>query len=70
MFVLLSGPPTTLAAARLSHTGPSWADRVKCTQAVPNSSQPTTCTVEKLGMKCPPTTPTQGLEEYNNTSSP
>uniref|UniRef100_A0A671XTN1 S-phase cyclin A-associated protein in the ER n=1 Tax=Sparus aurata TaxID=8175 RepID=A0A671XTN1_SPAAU len=27
------GPPATLAAARLSHTGPSWADRVKCTQA-------------------------------------
>uniref|UniRef100_A0A3B4YPZ0 S-phase cyclin A-associated protein in the ER n=1 Tax=Seriola lalandi dorsalis TaxID=1841481 RepID=A0A3B4YPZ0_SERLL len=23
------GPPPTLAAARLSHTGPSWADRVK-----------------------------------------
>uniref|UniRef100_A0A8C7XWT5 S-phase cyclin A-associated protein in the ER n=1 Tax=Oryzias sinensis TaxID=183150 RepID=A0A8C7XWT5_9TELE len=26
------GPPSTLAAARLSHTGPSWADRVKCTK--------------------------------------
>uniref|UniRef100_A0A671XR22 S-phase cyclin A-associated protein in the ER n=1 Tax=Sparus aurata TaxID=8175 RepID=A0A671XR22_SPAAU len=35
------GPPATLAAARLSHTGPSWADRVKCTQAVPNSNQQT-----------------------------
>uniref|UniRef100_A0A3B5BCV4 S-phase cyclin A associated protein in the ER n=1 Tax=Stegastes partitus TaxID=144197 RepID=A0A3B5BCV4_9TELE len=28
------GPPSTLAGARLSHTGPSWADRVKCTQSV------------------------------------
>uniref|UniRef100_A0A3Q3VZ53 U1-type domain-containing protein n=1 Tax=Mola mola TaxID=94237 RepID=A0A3Q3VZ53_MOLML len=45
------GPPTTLAASRLSHTGPSWADRVKCTQSVPNSSQPTTSMVEKLGKK-------------------
>uniref|UniRef100_A0A667YYA7 S-phase cyclin A-associated protein in the ER n=1 Tax=Myripristis murdjan TaxID=586833 RepID=A0A667YYA7_9TELE len=32
------GPPPTLAAARL--TGPSWADRVKCTQSLPNSGQP------------------------------
>uniref|UniRef100_A0A8C9YFX2 S-phase cyclin A-associated protein in the ER n=1 Tax=Sander lucioperca TaxID=283035 RepID=A0A8C9YFX2_SANLU len=31
------GPTPTLAAARLSHTGPSWADRVKCTQSVPSS---------------------------------
>ncbi|TNN57026.1 S phase cyclin A-associated protein in the endoplasmic reticulum [Liparis tanakae] len=45
------GPPPTLAAARLSHTGPSWADRVKCTQFVPSSSQPTTAPVEKLGKK-------------------
>uniref|UniRef100_A0AAQ5XGM3 S phase cyclin A-associated protein in the endoplasmic reticulum N-terminal domain-containing protein n=1 Tax=Amphiprion ocellaris TaxID=80972 RepID=A0AAQ5XGM3_AMPOC len=29
------GPPPTLAGARLSHTGPSWADRVKCSQSVP-----------------------------------
>uniref|UniRef100_A0A7N8YI27 S-phase cyclin A-associated protein in the ER n=1 Tax=Mastacembelus armatus TaxID=205130 RepID=A0A7N8YI27_9TELE len=36
------GPPPTLAAARLSHTGPSWADRVKCTHSLPNPSQPTT----------------------------
>uniref|UniRef100_A0A667YLT8 S-phase cyclin A-associated protein in the ER n=1 Tax=Myripristis murdjan TaxID=586833 RepID=A0A667YLT8_9TELE len=35
------GPPPTLAAARL--TGPSWADRVKCTQSLPNSGQPATC---------------------------
>ncbi|KAE8296306.1 S phase cyclin A-associated protein in the endoplasmic reticulum [Larimichthys crocea] len=45
------GPPATLAAARLSHTGPSWADRVKCTQSVPSSSQPATSPVEKLGKK-------------------
>ncbi|KAM9351779.1 S phase cyclin A-associated protein in the endoplasmic reticulum [Symphorus nematophorus] len=45
------GPPATLAAARLSHTGPSWADRVKCTQSVPSSSQPTTSPAEKLGKK-------------------
>uniref|UniRef100_A0A671XTR6 S-phase cyclin A-associated protein in the ER n=1 Tax=Sparus aurata TaxID=8175 RepID=A0A671XTR6_SPAAU len=45
------GPPATLAAARLSHTGPSWADRVKCTQAVPNSNQQTISPVEKLGKK-------------------
>uniref|UniRef100_A0A3Q3J5W5 C2H2-type domain-containing protein n=1 Tax=Monopterus albus TaxID=43700 RepID=A0A3Q3J5W5_MONAL len=36
------GPPPTLAAARLSHTGPSWADRVKCTHPVSSSNQPTT----------------------------
>ncbi|XP_056273772.1 S phase cyclin A-associated protein in the endoplasmic reticulum isoform X2 [Pseudoliparis swirei] len=45
------GPLPTLAAARLCHTGPSWADRVKCTQSVPSSSQPTTAPVEKLGKK-------------------
>nr|XP_046249212.1 S phase cyclin A-associated protein in the endoplasmic reticulum isoform X2 [Scatophagus argus] len=45
------GPPATLAAARLSHTGPSWADRVKSTQSVPTSSQQTTLPVEKLGKK-------------------
>ncbi|XP_029909433.1 S phase cyclin A-associated protein in the endoplasmic reticulum isoform X3 [Myripristis murdjan] len=43
------GPPPTLAAARL--TGPSWADRVKCTQSLPNSGQPATCPVEKPGKK-------------------
>ncbi|XP_017261598.1 S phase cyclin A-associated protein in the endoplasmic reticulum isoform X2 [Kryptolebias marmoratus] len=43
------GPPSTLAAARLSHTGLSWADRVKCTQAI--QSQPTTSPAEKPGKK-------------------
>uniref|UniRef100_A0A671M771 S phase cyclin A-associated protein in the endoplasmic reticulum-like n=1 Tax=Sinocyclocheilus anshuiensis TaxID=1608454 RepID=A0A671M771_9TELE len=28
------GPPPTLAVARLTHTGPSWADRVKCSQSL------------------------------------
>uniref|UniRef100_A0A3Q2D579 S-phase cyclin A-associated protein in the ER n=1 Tax=Cyprinodon variegatus TaxID=28743 RepID=A0A3Q2D579_CYPVA len=41
------GPTPSLAAARLSHTGPSWADRVKCTQATHSSSQPTTSPAEK-----------------------
>uniref|UniRef100_A0A3Q3BEK5 S-phase cyclin A-associated protein in the ER n=1 Tax=Kryptolebias marmoratus TaxID=37003 RepID=A0A3Q3BEK5_KRYMA len=45
------GPPSTLAAARLSHTGLSWADRVKCTQAI--QSQPTTSPAEKPGKKRP-----------------
>ncbi|KAM3609196.1 uncharacterized protein V6R79_010877 [Siganus canaliculatus] len=45
------GPPATLAAARLSHTGPSWADRVKCSQSVPASSQPASAPTEKLGKK-------------------
>uniref|UniRef100_A0A8D3EAN4 S-phase cyclin A-associated protein in the ER n=1 Tax=Scophthalmus maximus TaxID=52904 RepID=A0A8D3EAN4_SCOMX len=43
------GPPPTLAAARFSHSGPSWADRVKCTQSLP--SQTTTSAVEKSGNK-------------------
>lgn len=29
------GPPPTLAVARLSHSGPSWADRVKSSQSLP-----------------------------------
>uniref|UniRef100_A0A8C1AMQ1 S-phase cyclin A-associated protein in the ER n=1 Tax=Cyprinus carpio carpio TaxID=630221 RepID=A0A8C1AMQ1_CYPCA len=29
------GPTPTLAVACLSHTGPSWADRVKCSQSLP-----------------------------------
>uniref|UniRef100_A0A8C7KYV7 S-phase cyclin A-associated protein in the ER n=1 Tax=Oncorhynchus kisutch TaxID=8019 RepID=A0A8C7KYV7_ONCKI len=29
------GPPPTLAVARLSHTGPSWAERVKSSQSLP-----------------------------------
>lgn len=45
------GPPTSLAAARLSHTGPSWADRVKCSQSLPHSSQTTASQVEKPGKK-------------------
>uniref|UniRef100_A0A3Q3LE94 S-phase cyclin A-associated protein in the ER n=1 Tax=Mastacembelus armatus TaxID=205130 RepID=A0A3Q3LE94_9TELE len=45
------GPPPTLAAARLSHTGPSWADRVKCTHSLPNPSQPTTLPIDKPGKK-------------------
>nr|XP_061826376.1 S phase cyclin A-associated protein in the endoplasmic reticulum-like isoform X3 [Nerophis lumbriciformis] len=45
------GPPPALAAARLSHSGPSWADRVKCTQSAPNSSQLTTSQVETPSKK-------------------
>ncbi|XP_021176620.2 S phase cyclin A-associated protein in the endoplasmic reticulum isoform X2 [Fundulus heteroclitus] len=45
------GPPPTLGAARLSHTGPSWADRVKCSQASHSSSQPTTSPAEKPSKK-------------------
>ncbi|XP_065813293.1 S phase cyclin A-associated protein in the endoplasmic reticulum isoform X4 [Labrus bergylta] len=45
------GPPPTLAAARLSHSGPSWADRVKCTQSAMSSTQSTSSPVEKLGKK-------------------
>ncbi|KAM9853950.1 S phase cyclin A-associated protein in the endoplasmic reticulum [Aulostomus maculatus] len=45
------GPSPVLAAARLSHTGPSWADRVKCTQSLPSCSQPTTYPVEKQSKK-------------------
>uniref|UniRef100_A0A8C7GM67 S-phase cyclin A-associated protein in the ER n=1 Tax=Oncorhynchus kisutch TaxID=8019 RepID=A0A8C7GM67_ONCKI len=33
------GPPPTLAVARLSHTGPSWADRVKSSQSLPVPSK-------------------------------
>uniref|UniRef100_A0A8C1U152 S-phase cyclin A-associated protein in the ER n=1 Tax=Cyprinus carpio TaxID=7962 RepID=A0A8C1U152_CYPCA len=33
------GPTPTLAVARLSHTGPSWADRVKCSQSLPVSTK-------------------------------
>ncbi|XP_027884480.1 S phase cyclin A-associated protein in the endoplasmic reticulum isoform X5 [Xiphophorus couchianus] len=43
--------PPALAAARLSHTGPSWADRVKCTQATHSTSQPTTLPAEKPSKK-------------------
>ncbi|XP_041852259.1 S phase cyclin A-associated protein in the endoplasmic reticulum isoform X2 [Melanotaenia boesemani] len=46
-----SGPASTLAAARLSHTGPSWADRVKCSQSVHNASQPNAFPKEKPSKK-------------------
>uniref|UniRef100_A0A8C2X562 S-phase cyclin A-associated protein in the ER n=1 Tax=Cyclopterus lumpus TaxID=8103 RepID=A0A8C2X562_CYCLU len=42
------GPPPTLAAARLSHTGPSWADRVKCTQSIPSSKRNNTSSYPRL----------------------
>ncbi|XP_051916389.1 S phase cyclin A-associated protein in the endoplasmic reticulum isoform X5 [Hippocampus zosterae] len=45
------GPPPTLAAARLSLTGPSWADRVKCTKSAPSSTQLMTSSVEKPSKK-------------------
>ncbi|XP_037306786.2 S phase cyclin A-associated protein in the endoplasmic reticulum isoform X3 [Pungitius pungitius] len=45
------GPPPTLAAARLSHTDLSWADRVKSTQSVPTVSQQTSAPAEKTGKK-------------------
>ncbi|XP_055011570.1 S phase cyclin A-associated protein in the endoplasmic reticulum isoform X2 [Boleophthalmus pectinirostris] len=45
------GPPPSLAAARLSHTGPSWADRVKCSQSLPHGSQTTVSQPEKPAKK-------------------
>ncbi|XP_061534118.1 S phase cyclin A-associated protein in the endoplasmic reticulum isoform X6 [Phycodurus eques] len=45
------GAPPALAAARLSLTGPSWADRVKCTQSTQSSSQLMTSPVEKPSKK-------------------
>ncbi|XP_062848050.1 S phase cyclin A-associated protein in the endoplasmic reticulum isoform X2 [Trichomycterus rosablanca] len=45
------GPPPTLAVARLSHSGLSWADRVKCSQALPVTSQSTSGPTEKPGKK-------------------
>ncbi|XP_024136584.1 S phase cyclin A-associated protein in the endoplasmic reticulum isoform X1 [Oryzias melastigma] len=45
------GPPSTLAAARLSHTGPSWADRVKCTKSDNSPNQPSASPAEKPGKK-------------------
>lgn len=44
-----SGPPPTLAVARLSHTGPSWADRVKCSQSLPVPSPSVNIPAEKPG---------------------
>uniref|UniRef100_A0A8C7USE9 S-phase cyclin A-associated protein in the ER n=1 Tax=Oncorhynchus mykiss TaxID=8022 RepID=A0A8C7USE9_ONCMY len=46
-----SGPPPTLAVARLSHTGPSWADRVKSSQSLPVPSQVNNYPAEKPGKK-------------------
>ncbi|XP_033940353.1 S phase cyclin A-associated protein in the endoplasmic reticulum isoform X1 [Pseudochaenichthys georgianus] len=43
------GPAPTLVAGR--HIGPSWADRVKCSQSLPSNSQSNTAMVEKLGKK-------------------
>ncbi|KAJ3595934.1 hypothetical protein NHX12_002343, partial [Muraenolepis orangiensis] len=43
------GPPPTLAAARLAHTGPSWADRVKSSQSLPCSAHSTMSATEKPG---------------------
>ncbi|XP_056120954.1 S phase cyclin A-associated protein in the endoplasmic reticulum isoform X4 [Rhinichthys klamathensis goyatoka] len=45
------GPPPTLAVARLSHTGPSWADRVKSSQSLPVPSQSDNIPVEKPAKK-------------------
>ncbi|XP_029552284.1 S phase cyclin A-associated protein in the endoplasmic reticulum isoform X5 [Salmo trutta] len=45
------GPPPTLAIARLSHTGPSWADRVKSSQSLPVPSQVNNYPAEKPGKK-------------------
>ncbi|XP_066523371.1 S phase cyclin A-associated protein in the endoplasmic reticulum isoform X2 [Hoplias malabaricus] len=45
------GPPPTLAVARLSHTGPSWADRVKFSQALPGPNQNVSVPTEKPGKK-------------------
>ncbi|XP_026095024.1 S phase cyclin A-associated protein in the endoplasmic reticulum-like isoform X4 [Carassius auratus] len=45
------GPPPTLAVARLSHTGPSWADRVKCSQSLPVPSPSVNIPDEKPAKK-------------------
>uniref|UniRef100_A0A8C1S1C2 S-phase cyclin A-associated protein in the ER n=1 Tax=Cyprinus carpio TaxID=7962 RepID=A0A8C1S1C2_CYPCA len=45
------GPPPTLAVARLSHTGPSWADRVKCSQSLPVPSPSVNIPAEKPAKK-------------------
>lgn len=47
--VLCSGPPPTLAVACLSHSGHSYADRVKCSQALPMPNQSTSVPTEKPG---------------------
>uniref|UniRef100_A0A9J8CAH9 S-phase cyclin A-associated protein in the ER n=1 Tax=Cyprinus carpio carpio TaxID=630221 RepID=A0A9J8CAH9_CYPCA len=45
------GPTPTLAVACLSHTGPSWADRVKCSQSLPVSSPSVNIPAEKPAKK-------------------
>ncbi|XP_043083904.1 S phase cyclin A-associated protein in the endoplasmic reticulum isoform X3 [Puntigrus tetrazona] len=45
------GPPPTLAVARLSHTGPSWADRVKCSQSLPVPNPSVNIPAEKPAKK-------------------
>ncbi|XP_035654431.1 S phase cyclin A-associated protein in the endoplasmic reticulum-like isoform X5 [Oncorhynchus keta] len=45
------GPKPTLAVARLSHTGPSWADRVKSSQSLHVPSQVNNYPAEKPGKK-------------------
>ncbi|XP_072290661.1 S phase cyclin A-associated protein in the endoplasmic reticulum isoform X2 [Eucyclogobius newberryi] len=45
------GPPPSMAAARLSHTGPSWADRVKCSQSMQHANLTTVSQVEKPAKK-------------------
>ncbi|KAG7323992.1 hypothetical protein KOW79_012008 [Hemibagrus wyckioides] len=45
------GPPPTLAVACLSHSGHSYADRVKCTQALPVPNQSASVPTEKPGKK-------------------
>ncbi|KAK3558377.1 hypothetical protein QTP86_017981 [Hemibagrus guttatus] len=45
------GPPPTLAVACLSHSGHSYADRVKCTQALPVPNQRASVPTEKPGKK-------------------
>ncbi|CAM9309413.1 unnamed protein product [Lampetra planeri] len=48
--VNFSGPTP---AGRLSHTGPSWADRVKCSQSASSSSQPLMTSVDKTNLPNP-----------------
>ncbi|XP_051978575.1 S phase cyclin A-associated protein in the endoplasmic reticulum-like isoform X2 [Xyrauchen texanus] len=45
------GPPPTLAVARLSHTGPSWADRVRSSHSLPVPSQSSNILPEKPAKK-------------------
>lgn len=51
LLISFSGPPPAMTAGRLTHTGPSWADRVKCNHSVAKSSQPLAAPVDKLGKR-------------------